>query len=97
MSKAKNTRKAPAKKAAPAAQVQMPKVTVMPFLVFAFKSHSGGIKTPIQDEATGKALLKEIYVSLNEGKPYFNEERGILINPGEVSHVYLAQEQVKAQ
>lgn len=62
--------------------------------VFAFKN-GGGVKVLVETAEKGQALLQDVLSSLEKNKPYFNAERGLLLNPEEISHIYLTQE--KAQ
>ncbi len=105
MSKAKSNKTPPARRAAAPAQTpqeraavptgQAPKIALVAFAVLAFKNHAAGVKIPVEHDVKGKALVKDVYIAMNENKPYYNEERGILVAPGELSHVYLVQEQVQ--
>lgn len=86
MSKSK-TCKAPA-----GAKAASKQIMVITYAVFAFRN-GGGMKTPIESEDAGRAILKEIYVCSDKDKPYLNEERGLFFHPSELSHAYLAKEQ----
>jgi len=94
---AKNNRKAPA--GAVAAQPSTPapaapQIVLVSFAVFSFKN-GNMIKAPVDNADIGKAILKDVLVSLSTGKPYINEEKGIVFNPTELSHAFLAVEQVQ--
>jgi hypothetical protein len=88
MAKPKNTK--PAQPAAPAAEQKV----VALFVMFAMKT-GNPVRTQVGTVQDGAKILKEVYFSINEKKPYLNEERGILINPEEISSVYVIAEQVK--
>lgn len=77
----------------PAAPVA-PNFVLVNYAVFSFKNGTA-IKAPIENADAGKAILRDVLVSLTIGKPYINEEKGILFNPSELSHNFLVVEQVQ--
>jgi len=94
---AKNNRKAPAgsQPAQPSASTQAaPQIVLMTYACFSFKN-GNAIKAPVDNGDVGKAVLRDVLVSLTSGKPYINEEKGIVFNPTELSHAFLAVEQVQ--
>jgi len=90
MAKRKPVNKAAAADAKPV----LPKIKIMRYAVFSMKNGQS-VKTPIDGDETGRSILKDCFVTISTGKPYLNEERGILINPVELSHAYLTMEQVQ--
>jgi len=62
------------------------------FLMVGIKGSTTGSKVAVESLEAGKALLKDIYVALNTGKPYLNEERGLVYNGSEISHAFLTVE-----
>jgi hypothetical protein len=69
-------------------------VKVMRFAVFSMKNGQA-VKTPIDSEETGVKILKDVAKSMVDGKPYSNTDRGIVVNPYELSHAFTTMEQVQ--
>lgn len=70
-------------------------VKVQGFLIVGIKGSTTGSKVAIESVEAGKALLKELFVAIITGKPFFNEERCLVYNGTEISHAFLTLEQVK--
>lgn len=93
--------KKPAKNTAAKNQQQQPapqvpaqrNMVLVTYACFSFKN-GNAIKAPLDNAEAGRAVLKDVLASLTSGKPYINEEKGIVFNPTELSHSFLAVEQV---
>lgn len=90
----RNQRQAPSQQPAANAAPAAPRIMLVNYAVFSFKNGTA-IKAPIDTADAGKAILRDVLVSLTSGKPYINEEKGILFNPSELSHNFLVVEQVQ--
>lgn len=94
-------RAAQSKRAAPARSVQQTpqipaagQIPVINYVVFAFINHTGGIKIAVNTHEEGVKLLAAVNKNLALKKPYFNQEKGILVSPSNFSHAFMTQEQV---
>jgi hypothetical protein len=61
------------------------------YVCFSFKN-GNTIKAPVDSGDSAKAVLRDVLVSVTSGKPYINEEKGILFNPVELSHSFAVVE-----
>lgn len=77
----------------PGAAEQAPKFQA--FLIVGFKGGETGSKVVIKNIEDGKDLLKEIFVAISTGKPFYDEERGLVYNGFDISHAFLTLEAVK--
>jgi len=77
----------------PAKKTQ-PKTVNISYAVLVTKTPGAAIKTLVEDDKAGKQLLQDVYVSMTQGKPYFNEDHAIVLNPDNFSHGFLVREKV---